>query len=118
VDAVRQPFSVNLIAQAAASEAILHQDDVMERVERNLVERVFVEEGIRGLGLHTPDSGSNFSWVDLGDNDEATVLDSLTRAGVAVRPGAALGGPGHLRVSFGTHAENQRFLAALADAIA
>ena len=35
VDAVRQPFSVNAIAQAAAAEAIRHQDDVAERVERN-----------------------------------------------------------------------------------
>ncbi len=44
VDAVRQPFSVNAIAQAAAAEAILHQDDVVERVERTIVERVWVEE--------------------------------------------------------------------------
>ena len=33
VDAVRQPFSVNALAQAAAAEAILHQDDVSRRVE-------------------------------------------------------------------------------------
>src|SRR6185503_6198941 len=51
VDAVRQPFSVNHIAQDAAAEAILHQDDVADRVEKNLVERFFVEEGIQGLGL-------------------------------------------------------------------
>jgi histidinol-phosphate aminotransferase len=117
VDAVRQPFSVNAIAQAAAAEAILHQDDVADRVERNAVERVFVEEGIRGLGLHTPDSGANFSWVDLGDRDEAEVIDSLTRAGVAVRPGTPLGDAGHFRVTYGTRSENERFLAALGEAI-
>ena len=38
------------------------------------------------------------------------MVDSLARAGVAVRPGAALGGPGHLRVTYGTRAENERFL--------
>jgi histidinol-phosphate/aromatic aminotransferase/cobyric acid decarboxylase-like protein len=27
-----------------------------------------------------------------------------------VRPGAALGGPGHIRVTYGTRAENDRFL--------
>jgi histidinol-phosphate aminotransferase len=117
VDAVRQPFSVNAIAQAAAAEAILHQDDVADRVERNAIERVFVEEGIRELGLRTPDSGANFSWVDLGDRGEAEVIDALARAGVAVRPGTPLGDPGHFRVSYGTRAENERFLAALADAI-
>jgi histidinol-phosphate aminotransferase len=116
VDAVRQPFSVNAIAQAAAAEAILHQDDVVERVERNVIERVFVEGAIRELGLRTPDSQANFSWVDLGDRDEVEVIAALTRAGVAVRPGTPLGDPGHFRVSYGARFENERFLAALADA--
>jgi histidinol-phosphate/aromatic aminotransferase/cobyric acid decarboxylase-like protein len=34
-----------------------------------------------------------------------------------VRPGTPLGGPGHLRVTYGTRAENERFLGAL-DSIA
>jgi histidinol-phosphate aminotransferase len=117
VDAVRQPFSVNSIAQAAAAEAILHQDDVATRVEQNIIERVFVEDGVRELGLETPDSQANFSWVDLGRSDEAEVIGSLTKAGVAVRAGTPLGGPGHFRVTYGTRAENERFLAALADAV-
>jgi len=117
VDAVRQPFSVNAIAQAAAAEAILHQDDVADRVERNLVERVFVTDGIRELGLATPESQANFSWVSLGDRDEGEVIAALTRAGVAVRPGTPLGGPGNFRVSYGTREENKRFLAALSDTI-
>jgi histidinol-phosphate aminotransferase len=117
VDAVRQPFSVNHIAQAAAAEAILHQDDVTDRVEKNLVERLFVEEEVRALGLDAADSEANFSWLALGDRDEAEVVDSLARAGVAVRPGAALGGPGHLRVTYGTRPENERFVTALAAAI-
>jgi histidinol-phosphate aminotransferase len=117
VDAVRQPFSVNAIAQAAAAEAILHQDDVASRVEKTLVERVFVEEGLRELGLDTAETEANFSWVDLGDHDEAEVTESLARAGVAVRPGTQLGGPGHLRVTYGTRPENQRFLEALSETI-
>ncbi len=101
MDAVRQPFSVNLLAQAAACEAILHQDDVADRVEKNLVERLFVEEELSGLGLEVADSQANFVWVNLGDREEDEVLASLTKSGVAVRPGAALGAAGqpprHLR---------------------
>jgi histidinol-phosphate aminotransferase len=115
VDAVRQPFSVNSIAQAAATEAIRHQDDVTDRVEKNLVERMFVEERLAELGFRSADSEANFSWIDLGDRDEAEVVESLTKAGVAVRPGAPLGGPGHLRVTYGSRAENERFLAGLAE---
>jgi histidinol-phosphate aminotransferase len=114
-DAVRQPFSVNSIAQAAATEAIRHQDDVADRVERNVIERVFLEEELRERGFRTAESQANFSWIDLGDLDEAEVVSSLERAGVAVRPGTPLGGPGHIRVTYGTHAENERFLAALGE---
>jgi histidinol-phosphate aminotransferase len=116
VDAVRQPFSVNHLAQTAAAEAILHQDDVVDRVEKNMIERLFVEERIRELGLEAADSEANFCWISLGDRDEAEVLDALARAGVAVRGGTALGGPGHLRVTYGSRPENERFLAALAEA--
>ena len=117
MDAVRQPFSVNLIAQAAAAEAILHQDDVSDRVEKNIVERMFVEEQLSGLGLEVAYSQANFVWVGLGDRDEDEVVGALTKAGVAVRPGAALGAPGNLRVTYGTRAENERFIGAMAGAI-
>ena len=113
VDAVRQPFSVNAIAQAAAAEAILHQDDVAERVEKTIIERILVEEGVRELGLETPDSQANFSWIDLGESAEPDVVARLADAGILVRPGEALGGPGHIRVTYGTRAENERFLSAL-----
>src|SRR5215203_3143202 len=113
VDAVRQPFSVNALAQAAATEAIRHQDDVADRVENNLIERVHVEEALHELGFATADSQANFSWFALNDLDEGEVVDSLAKAGVAVRPGTPLGGAGHLRVTYGTRTENERFLDAL-----
>jgi histidinol-phosphate aminotransferase len=117
VDAVRQPFSVNAIAQAAAAEAIRHQDDVAKRVERTIVERAFVETELEELGLAAPPSQANFSWVDLGDHDEDEVVRRLGEAGVIVRAGAGLGGPGRIRVTYGTRAENERFVAALGDAL-
>jgi histidinol-phosphate aminotransferase len=118
VDAVRQPFSVNAIAQAAAAEAIRRQDDVVRRVEQTIVERVRVEEGLRELGLATTDTQANFSWADLGDADEDGIVAGLGERQIAVRPGAALGGPGHIRVSYGTAEENERFLAALGELLA
>ncbi len=117
VDAVRQPFSVNSIAQAAAAEAIRHSDDVQRRVERTIVERVHVESGVLELGLDSPESQANFSWIALGDRDEDEIVRSLGEAGVIVRPGSGLGGPGSIRVTYGTREENERFLGALAGAI-
>jgi histidinol-phosphate aminotransferase len=117
VDRVRQPFSVNHLAQTAATEALRHQDDVARRVEWNVVERLWLEEQLTELGLDIADSQANFCWVSLGEHDEAEVVDALSRAGVAVRPGMGLGGPGHLRVTYGTRAENERFIAALRGAV-
>lgn len=113
VDAVRQPFSVNLLAQAAGAEALLHQDDVAQRVARTVAERLEVEEGLRGLGLRTAATQANFSWIDLGGRDEAELVEGLGRVGVIVRAGAPLGGPGHIRVTYGTERENRRFLETL-----
>ena len=115
VDAVRQPFSVNALAQAAGAEAILHQDDVLRRVEATIAARLTVEEGLRDLGLATSDTNANFSWIDLGDADEAAVIAGLAEREIAVRPGKALGGPGHIRVSYGTPEENERFLRGLSE---
>jgi histidinol-phosphate aminotransferase len=115
VDAVRQPFSVNALAQAAGAEAILHSDDVLFRVEGTVAERLRVEEALRGMGLRTSDSQANFSWIDLGDAEEVEVIAGLAERRIAVRPGTPLGDPGHIRVTYGTAAENDRFLAALSE---
>ncbi len=117
VDAVRQPFSVNALAQAAGAEAVRHQDDVLNRLESTIVERVRVAEGVRALGLWTPESQSNFSWIDLGEAEESAVAAGLAAAEVVVRPGTPLGDPGHIRVSYGTREENERFLTALASLV-
>jgi histidinol-phosphate aminotransferase len=115
VDAVRQPFSVNALAQAAAAEAVLHQDDVARRVERTIAERLRVEEALHALGLATAATQTNFSWIDLGGAGEREVVGGLAERQIAVRPGTPLGDSGHIRVSYGTPAEDDRFLAAIAE---
>ena len=113
VDAVRQPFSVNALAQAAAAEAVRHSDDALDRVEATMVERVHVESALSERGLAQTDSQANFSWVSLGDADESAVVGAMAERGVFVRAGTPLGGPGHFRVTYGTREQNDRFLAAL-----
>jgi histidinol-phosphate aminotransferase len=117
VDRIRQPFSVNSLALAAATEALRHQDEVESRVERTAVERLHVEDEIERRGLATTDSQANFSWISLGDRDEAGVLRGLSKRGVIVRGGTALGAEGHIRVTYGTRAENDAFLAALDESL-
>jgi histidinol-phosphate aminotransferase len=114
VDQVRQPFFCNAAAQAAALEALNHQDEVVRRVERNLAERIGLEDGLRELGIEPADSQANFVWFDVGEGrEEPEIVRGLAERGVLVRAGAALGREGALRVTVGTQAENERFLEAL-----
>jgi histidinol-phosphate aminotransferase len=124
VDQVRQPFFCNAVAQAAAVEALAHQDAVTERVTRTIAERISVEERLRALGLEPAESQANFCWFDVGGEDpeqavehERRVLQGLLERGVLVRGGGALGKPGALRVTYGTSEENAIFLDALAEVL-
>ncbi|HEY7935143.1 MAG TPA: histidinol-phosphate transaminase [Solirubrobacteraceae bacterium] len=122
LDQVRQPFFCNALAQAAAVEALAHQDAVIDRVARTVAERISVEERLRALGLQPAESQANFCWFQLAKDDpenasqrESEVMAGLTERGVLVRAGGALGQPGALRVTYGTTEENERFLEALAE---
>jgi histidinol-phosphate aminotransferase len=114
VNQVRQPFFCSAAAQAAAIEALKHQDAVTERVERAIVARVEVEAGLNELGIVPAESQANFCWFDLPEDAvEADVVSGLAERGVLVRAGTALGREGALRVTYGTPQQNDRFLAAL-----
>jgi histidinol-phosphate aminotransferase len=116
VDQVRQPFYLNTAAQAAAVEALRHQDEVERRVIHAVAARQELTEGMRELGLWVADSDANFVWVHLPEGvEESAVIDGLAARGVLVRAGGALGREGSLRVTIGTDAENDRFLGALRD---
>ena len=118
VDQVRQPFFLNVAAQAAGVEALRHQDAVAERVERAIVARVTVQDGLERLGLRVAESQANFCWVHLPDEvEEAAVVEGLRERGVLVRSGTALGREGALRVTYGTPRDNDRFLAAMAEVV-
>jgi histidinol-phosphate aminotransferase len=118
VEQVRQPFHLNTAAQAAAVEALRHQDAVEDRVARTLAERSELVDGLRGIGLRVAESDANFIWVTLPEAEdqagaETEITAGLMERGVLVRAGRSLGRVGSLRVTVGTDAENARVVAAL-----
>jgi histidinol-phosphate aminotransferase len=119
LDQVRQPFFCNALAQAAALEALSHQDAVEDRVARTIAERISVEERLRALGLSPAASQANFCWFSLPEDlPEEDVMRGLSERGVLVRAGSALGKQGALRVTYGTPEEDVRFLDALTEVLA
>jgi histidinol-phosphate aminotransferase len=116
VDQVRQPFYLNAAAQAAAVEALKYQDEVERRVVATVAARTTVTEALRARGYWVAESDANFVWVRFAeDGEDGPMVDALRERGVLVRAGTSLGGPGFARVTLGSDAENERFLAALDD---
>ena len=76
-----------------------------------LEERAFLSAGLARRGLAHPPSQANFLLVQVPD--AAAAHERLFRAGILVRDGAGVGFPGHLRVSVGLRATNEKLLALL-----
>lgn len=112
---LRQPFNVNSLALAAAEAALDDAEFIAQAKRVNDAGLTQLSEGFRRLGLDFIPSAGNFISVRVGPAQ--AVFQALLRKGIIVRPVANYGLPQHLRVSVGTEAQNERFLAALAEVL-
>jgi len=117
LDKLRQPFNVNRLAQAAAIEALKHQDQVEARAAENAAVRAYMVERLAARGRATVPSEANFMLVDMRGLavSPEQVFEALLARGAIVRDGHSLGCPGWARVSVGTRAETDFFLEKLAE---
>jgi histidinol-phosphate aminotransferase len=106
------PFSTSSAAQAAALAALTQADEVRRRCDLVIAERSRLLEGVRKLVPDAPESQSNFVWLPLGDRS-AGFGKACEGRGVIVRPFPGEG----VRVTVGTPAENDAFLAAAESAL-
>lgn len=113
---VKEPFNVNLVAQAAAAAALDDAEHVQKSLALNAAGKKQLYEGLAALGLDYLPTQANFILVDLGREAEG-VYRALLARGVIVRPAGVFGLPRRIRVTIGTAAQNERFLAALAEAL-
>jgi histidinol-phosphate aminotransferase len=117
IEKVREPFNVNLIAQAAACEALRDTAHLERSARVNRQGKRFLEAAFDELGLTYAPSEANFVWFDVG-RSASGVAAGLLRRGVIVRAFNLPGCERFIRVTIGTQEENERFLAALKDVLA
>jgi histidinol-phosphate aminotransferase len=111
VDAVRKvltPFSTSGVAQAAALAALPATDEMRRRCDLVVAERERMTDLVRKLVPDLPASQSNFLWLPLGERS-MPFAEACAAGGVLVRPFAGEG----VRVTIGTHDENDRFASLL-----
>ncbi len=107
----RLPFNVNSIVAKAGCAALQDQEHVAKSVALNHQGMQQLEEGLRQQGRDFIPSIGNFITIDVGHGNE--VYQQLLLEGVIVRPLQAYNMPRHIRVTVGTHEQNERFLNAL-----
>ena len=112
---VRQPFNVNSIAQAAALAALQDTDFVTRTYNLNQQGMQQITAGLSKLGLSYIPSYGNFISFRIGG--ATAMYRRLLELGVIVRPVANYDMADYLRVSIGLEIENDKFLAALQQAI-
>lgn len=113
---VREPFNTNHLAQMAALAALADDRHLRRVVRLNRKERERLGTELATLGLDVIPSEANFLLVGVRRDGNA-LYQELLRRGVIVRPVGNYGYPCHLRVTVGLPAENDRFLAALREAL-
>ena len=113
---VRQPFSVNSLAQVAACAALDDDDHVRRTLAANRAGMAYLTAAFDRLGLAHVPSAANFILVHVGDG--GAVYQALLRRGVIVRPMDVYGFPAHVRVTVGLPEENARFVDALGQVLA
>ncbi|MCL6591348.1 MAG: histidinol-phosphate transaminase [Firmicutes bacterium] len=105
---VKDPFNVNLIAQAAGIAALTSKKHIA--LSKELVQmgrRQFYEE-LAGLKVEYLPTQANFILIDCGQ-DSVEIYQYLLQNGIIVRPAHSFGLPNHIRVTFGTAEQNNRF---------
>jgi histidinol-phosphate aminotransferase len=112
MEKVRQPFSVNLLAQMAAEAALEDKEHGEKTAQITEGGKRYLYEELTRLNLAFVPSEANFILVHCGPR-APQVMDGLLQQGVVVRGMAGYGLEEYIRVTIGLPEENKRFIKAL-----
>ncbi|TWI71220.1 histidinol phosphate aminotransferase [Desulfobotulus alkaliphilus] len=114
---VRQPFNVNLLAQAAACAA-LDDVDFLNRTKALVRDgKTWLFARLEEMGLRAHETEANFFLIDVKREGKA-VFEAMLRKGVIVRSMHGYGFPRCIRVTVGLPEENEIFISALKEVLA
>ena len=109
---IRSPFNVNTAAQEAAYASLLDEPFVKESYELNQQVKQNLYQTLNQMGLSYIPSQGNFIMMDTGKPSQM-MFEKLLQKGIITRPGFYFGMDTYLRVTLGTPAQMNRFIATL-----
>ena len=99
VNAVQEPFNVNVAALSAGIASLARTELLPARRDQVCAARARLTERLTGNGIRAIDSDANFVLLEIDGHDDLAVADDLARDGLLVRPGTEFGLPGFIRVT-------------------
>jgi len=115
--AVKPAFSLNLMGERMAVEALRDRSFMEQTVKMARQQRDVVSKRLRAMGLSPCRSDANFLLIDLG-RPSAPIREALRKGGILVRDMADFPGlENYLRVTVGRPEHNAAFLAALEESL-
>jgi histidinol-phosphate aminotransferase len=109
---VKEPFSVNILAQQVGIAALNAMDHVEKSLQINRAGKAQIGEGLERLGLKYLPTQANFILFEV-PTDTKPIYEQLLKRGVIIRRADSFGLPKHFRVTIGLPEQNKRFLQAL-----
>lgn len=114
LDALRQPFNLNLFAYKAGL-AVLNDQAYLKKSQKVVKEgRKYLTYELSALGFKVYPSEANFIMVDFGKFCE-TIYQSLLKKGLLLRPLKPYGFPNALRITIGLPEQNKILVEAIKD---
>jgi histidinol-phosphate aminotransferase len=113
---VKEPFAVNLLAQAAGVAALEDQAFLERSIAANRIGRLALYEQFDRLGLSYIESHANFVLVEFGPQ-ALEIQGRLLEKGVIVRGCVNYDLRDFLRITVGDEPQNARLIAALEDVL-
>ncbi len=112
MERVREPFNVNILAQAAAQAAIDDRKFLKDTLSHVESQKKFVYKALDKMELEYVPSATNFILINVR-SDCKSVFNGMLKKGVIVRDMKAWGLDTYIRVTIGSHEENRKFISAL-----
>ncbi|MFW6298264.1 MAG: histidinol-phosphate transaminase [Bacillota bacterium] len=111
--AVKTPYSVNALTQALGLKALSAPEKVKAHCERVKERRETLKESLRGLGLKTLSSDTNFLYVL---SEDAGLREKLLKYNIAIRAYEDTK-PASYRITVGSDIENRLLIQALKEVL-
>jgi histidinol-phosphate aminotransferase len=109
---IKEPFSVNSLAQVAGIAALEDEECLKASIQHNHEARQYIYKEFDRLGLFYIRSHTNFVMVKVGAQ-ACEIGQELLKMGVIIRPCDGYDLPEFLRITLGTPEQNARLVAAL-----